>query len=132
MYYLPPFNCQLTFDLSLARKWIAPPSKQKMPRFVKEQVAERCMGCKAFGCTGPEVFTCIFANTGYRFNSLEIPACGVQYHQLCFTVPAIFPMRHSKGLGQTVSGDLSHFPFICEACSVQAQLGRPISNSAND
>ena len=40
MYYLPPFNRQLTFDLSLARKRIAPPSKQKMPRFVKEQVAE--------------------------------------------------------------------------------------------
>ena len=93
-----------------------------------------CVGCnKGFGLTKQtERHRCIFAETGFQINGIRFPACHSRYHGGCIRAGAPFRTRLRNGQGLSFPSHLSFPHFVCELCSVQANVGRRLNGNAKD
>jgi hypothetical protein len=82
-----------------------------------------CVGC----CKGRGLsagFQCLFSKAGFVLNNVSYPPCNVSYHASCVGVGPPFRSRYrdlTRGLlfPKTLAG----YPFICELCTVRANVG---------
>lgn len=85
---------------------------------------KNCSGCNRCVAQGDKLHVCTFAESGFTLNGSVFPPCGVRYHSGCIRVGEPFTTRLSDGKGLSYPSDLWGMPFICERCTVQANLGR--------
>jgi hypothetical protein len=82
-----------------------------------------CAGChKGRGLSAG--FQCLFSKKGFVLNNVSYPPCNVSYHATCVGVGPPFRSRYrdlTRGLffPKTLAG----YPFICELCTVRANIG---------
>ncbi len=67
----------------------------------------------------------MFAETGFTLHEIVYPPCGVRYHAGCISVGSPFTTRLPDNKGLSYPINMWGMPFICELCSVQANIGRP-------
>ena len=82
---------------------------------------------------GKPVWECMFREKGFEYQGKQYPGCGVFYHVGCITVGPPFRSRYrdpKKGL--SYNPHLVHFPFICELCTVRANVGRELQPREQD
>ena len=71
-------------------------------------------------------------SSGFSHGSITYLPCGVVYHASCIRVDAPFTSRLSGGRGLQYPPLLAGLPFICELCSVRANIGRELTPSPID
>ena len=93
-----------------------------------------CVGCsKVFGRGRNEArHTCVFATTGFQINGLRFPPCHSRYHAKCIKVGIPFCTRLKDKRGLSFPHHMSFPLFVCELCSVQANVGRRLLGIARD
>jgi hypothetical protein len=93
-----------------------------------------CAGCKLpFSRKAPSGFRCRFELSGFPLSSsLPCQPCHTAYHHGCLRVGVPFTTRLRKDKG-LIAPTIAYFPhFICECCTVRAQLGRELCYHAKD
>lgn len=83
-----------------------------------------CSGCDRATAGYLKTHVCVFASTGFILDGVSYPPCGTLYHEGCIRVGEPFTSRLPDGKGLSYPSVLWGMPFICELCSVQANLGR--------
>lgn len=75
----------------------------------------------------------MFASSGFVLPSgRSFDACGVVYHAACVRVGAPFLSRLDPRNSLQLPWCGAQVPFVCELCTVQAHLGRPLRATTND
>ena len=69
---------------------------------------------------------CLFQKTGFQLDGRCYSPCGTQYHQKCVRAGTPFTSRLANGRGLSYPAALSGFPFVCELCTVRANVGRDL------
>jgi hypothetical protein len=91
------------------------------------------MGCKGYITPGSISNFCFFREIGYGLDGTFFTPCENQYHPECIKVGKPFKTRLVRStLGLQYHPAMAHFPFICEACSVRAVLGRELTWTSGD
>jgi len=75
---------------------------------------------------------CVFAWTGFTMEGTRYLPCGTSYHLGCVTVGAPFRTRLPLQRGLQYPRVRISPAFICEACTVRAQIGRELEKSGRD
>lgn len=87
------------------------------------------MGChKCIRRDSPQ-HLCRFATSGYPLDGRIFVPCGTTYHLGCIKVGEPFRSRLPAARGLQFPRTRIAPPFICEACTVRAQLGRELTKS---
>ena len=80
-----------------------------------------------------EGFRCIFHDSGFWQRGLYHPGCKVFYHPGCISVGQPFTSRFRDArLGLDYNPHLLGFPFICERCTVLANVMRDLEDCVQD
>jgi hypothetical protein len=88
-----------------------------------------CVGChKGIRRTDPQ-HLCRFATTGFTLEGIWFVPCGATYHMGCIRVGEPFRSRLPGGRGLAYPRTRIAPPFICEACTVRAQIGSELRKS---
>jgi hypothetical protein len=72
---------------------------------------------------------CRFALTGFPLDGHVFLPCGTTYHLGCIRVGEPFRSHLPAGCGLSYPRLHTAPPFICEACTVRAQLGTELAKS---
>jgi hypothetical protein len=76
---------------------------------------------------------CLFREIGYELDGTFFTPCENQYHPECIKVGKAFKTRLVRPtLGIQYPPAMTHFPFICEACTVRAVLGWELTWTYDD
>ena len=75
---------------------------------------------------------CHFASQGFTFEGTDFRPCGTTYHLQCIVVGLPFRTRLAKDGGLSFPAVAVSPPFVCEACTVRAMLGRELTRGARD
>jgi hypothetical protein len=68
----------------------------------------------------------LFATTGFTLAGVSYPACNVTYHHSCVGVGTPFRSRYRDSTrGLFFPKTLVGYPFVCELCTVRANVGVP-------
>jgi hypothetical protein len=87
-----------------------------------------CVGCEGYITPGDHSHFCLFREFGYELVGTSLSPCGNQYHPECIKVGKTFKTRLTRAtLGLQYPPAMTRFPFICEACTVRAVLGRELT-----
>ena len=90
-----------------------------------------CVGChKGIRRTEPQ-HLCRFALSGFELEGRCFVPCGVTYHMGCIQAGEPFRSRLPAGRGLAYPRTRIAPPFICEACTVRAQLGSELQKTKN-
>ena len=78
-------------------------------------------------CGRALTWVCVFAKTGFVVKSTRYPPCHVRYHVGCIRAGAPFESRHrDASQGLEFNSQFAGFPFVCEYCTVRANVRRPL------
>jgi hypothetical protein len=92
-----------------------------------------CVGCEGYINPGGHSHFCIFREIGYELDGTYFSPCDNQYHPECIKLVKLFKKRPVRAtLGLKYPPAMTCFPFICEACTVRAVLGRELTWTASD
>jgi hypothetical protein len=87
-----------------------------------------CVGCEGYTTPGDHSRSCLFRKIGFELDGTSFSPCGNQYQPECITVRKPFKTRLVRAtLGLQYPPAMTHFPFICEACTVRAVRGRELT-----
>ena len=90
-----------------------------------------CVGChKGIRRMDPQ-HLCRFALSGFELDGRRFVPCGVTYHMGCIQVGEPFRSRLPAGRGLAYPRTRIAPPFICEACTVRAQLGSELQKTGD-
>jgi len=93
----------------------------------------KCVGCERPIESHHRLHSCVFYKTGFTLNETVFRPCHNRYHAGCIRVGAPFTSRlvkHTRGMEYPPR--MYSFPFICEACTVRAVLGRELHNKSSN
>lgn len=88
-----------------------------------------CVGCHEGIRRTDSQHLCRFATTGFELDGRRFVPCGVTYHMGCIQVGEPFQSRLPAGRGLAYPRTRIAPPFICEACTVRAQLGTELQKT---
>ena len=91
-----------------------------------------CAGCHKPTDSRTEGHRCHFYGCGFKVAGMVFSGCGVAYHEGCISVGDPFRTRKRKGAGLSYPGGLRRHPFVCELCTVRANLGRELHMDQSD
>jgi hypothetical protein len=92
-----------------------------------------CVGCEGNITPGDQSHFCLFRKIGYELDGAYFSPCGNQYHPECIQVEKTFKTRLVRDtLGLQYPPAMTHFPFICEACTFRAVLRREVTWTSGD
>jgi hypothetical protein len=92
-----------------------------------------CVGCEGYIPPGSVSHFCLFRKIGYELDGTLLTPFENQYHPECIKVGKPFKTRLVRAtLGLQYPPAMTHFPFICEACTVRAVLGRDLTRTSGD
>jgi hypothetical protein len=92
-----------------------------------------CVGCEGYITPGNISHFCLFREIGYELYGTFFTPCETQYHPECIKVGKPFKTRLVRStLGLQYPPAMTYFPFICEACTVRAVLGRELTWTSGD
>jgi hypothetical protein len=92
-----------------------------------------CVGCEGYITPGDHSHVCLFREIGYELDGTSLSPCGKKYHPDCINVGKPFKKRMARAtLGLQYPPAMTCFPFICEACTVRAVLGRELTWTSGD
>jgi hypothetical protein len=87
-----------------------------------------CVGCHKGIATGQATWRCMFHRTGFSSidDATHFKPCASEYHLTCVKLglPFYTRLKGNGGLSLPPFENLQH--FICEACTVRAQLQREL------
>ena len=87
-----------------------------------------CGGCSRVPRSSSKFIPCAFARTGYMGTHALVAPCYTGYHPRCFRAGTPFTSRRKNGQG-LVFPNVGYWPnFVCERCTVIAQLQRPLGH----
>ena len=89
------------------------------------------MGCHRGLWRDTPQHLCRFATQGFEIDGVKFAPCGTTYHIGCIRVGEPFRTRLGNGRGLAYPRTRVAPPFICEACTVQTQLGTELTTSSN-
>ena len=90
-----------------------------------------CVGCRKGIRRADPQHLCRFATTGFELDGCPFVPCGTTYHMGCIRVGEPFRSRLPAGRGLAYPRTRIAPPFICEACTVRAQLGTELRKTGN-
>ena len=93
-----------------------------------------CVGCNepfGNGRLGAR-HSCTFAETGFQINGVQFPPCHSRYHPKCIKAGLPFQSRLKDVQGLSFPHHVSFPMFVCELCSVQANVGRKLGGTPRD
>ena len=91
-----------------------------------------CMGCHKGICWDDTQHLCWFASDGFTLDGLQFLPCGTTYHLGCICVGEPFCSQLPANRGLTYPWLHVTLLFICEACTVHAQLGMELNKSTKN
>jgi hypothetical protein len=92
-----------------------------------------CVSCEGYITPGDLSNFCLFREIGYELDGTFFTPCGNQYHLECIQVVKPFKTRLVRAtLGLQYPPTMTRFPFICEACTVNAVLGWGLTWKSGD
>jgi hypothetical protein len=84
-----------------------------------------CVGCEGYITPGDHSHFCLFIEIRYELDGTFFTPFWNQYHPECIKVGKSFKTRLVRAtLGLQYPPEMTRFPFICEACTIRAILGR--------
>jgi integrase len=89
-----------------------------------------CVGCRKGLRRDIPQHLCRFATTGFRMDGAQYLPCGTVYHIGCIMVGEPFRSRLPHGRGLIYPRTRIAPPFICEACTVRAQIGSELQKTS--
>jgi hypothetical protein len=90
-----------------------------------------CVGCHNGIRRTDSQHLCRFAASGFEIDGCHFVPCGTTYHMGCIQVGEPFRSRLPAGRGLSYPRTRIAPPFICEACTVRAQLGCELQKTGN-
>ena len=75
---------------------------------------------------------CLFRKSGFNVNGTALTPCQVWYHPQCIVSAPPFTSRHRKQHDLQYNPSLVVFPFVCELCTVRANVGKELLDFHND
>jgi hypothetical protein len=92
-----------------------------------------CVGCEGYIPPGNVSHFCLFREIVYELDGTFLTPCENQYQPECIKVGKTFKKRLVRAtLGLQYPPEMTRFPFICEACTVRAVLGRELTWTSGD
>jgi hypothetical protein len=88
-----------------------------------------CVGCHKPILQSTGQHKCVFASTGFTQDGQRFVPCGSAYHLGCISVGEPFRTRLPSSRGLSYPKVRIPPPFICEACTVRAQIGGELTSS---
>jgi hypothetical protein len=88
-----------------------------------------CVGCHKCIRRDASQHLCWFASSGFRLDGRRFQPCSTTYHMGCIQVGDPFTSRLPQGRGLSYPHTRIAPPFICEACTVRAQLGMELGKT---
>ena len=88
-----------------------------------------CVGCHKPIHQSTGHHQCVFATTGFTQDDQRFVPCTSAYHLGCISVGEPFRTRLPAGRGLSYPKVRITPPFICEACTVRAQIGGELTSS---
>jgi hypothetical protein len=125
LYYSPPFVRSLKTNSDDGMD--PPPKCERHSGFGTK--LNTCVGCEGYITPGDHSHFCLFREIEYELDGTFFSPCENQYHPEFIKVGKTFKtrlVRSTLGL-QYPPPAMTHFPFICEACTVRAVLGRELT-----
>jgi hypothetical protein len=91
------------------------------------------VGCEGHIPPGSVSHFCLFRRIGYELDGTLFTTCESQYHPKCINAGKPVKTRLARAtLGIQYPPAMNQFPFICEACTVRAVLGRELTWTSGD
>ena len=91
-----------------------------------------CVGCRR-PCSCDATWTCLFITGGFSLEDTLCPACGIWHHIGCVRIGPPFHSRHrNASQGLTFNSQSGDFPFVCEFCTVRANVRRNLNPTHPD
>jgi hypothetical protein len=91
------------------------------------------VGCEGYITPGSISHFCLFREIGYELDGTFFTPCENQYHPECIKVGKPFNTSLVRAtLGLQYPPAMTHFPFICEACTFRAVLGQELTWTPGD
>jgi hypothetical protein len=91
------------------------------------------VGCEGYITPGNVYHVCLFRKIGYELDRTFFTPCEIQYQPEFIEVGKPFKTRLVRAnLGLQYPPVMTHFPFICEACTFRAVLGRELTWMSGD
>ena len=91
-----------------------------------------CSGCDGAAPDTTSSHVCIFVDKGFSIDSTPFTPCGVRYHDRCIRLGLPFTTRLPAGKGLQYPPAMAGLPFVCELCTVRANLRRELSPDPKD
>jgi hypothetical protein len=92
-----------------------------------------CVRCEGYITPGDHSHFCLFREIGYELDGNFYTPGENQYHPDCIKVVNTFKTRLVRAkLGLQYPPAMTHFLFICEACTVRAVLGWELTWTSGD
>jgi hypothetical protein len=85
------------------------------------------VACEGYITPGDISQFCLFREIGYQLDGNFFTPCENQYRPECIKVVKPFKTRLVRATGLQYPPAMTRFPFICEACTVIAVLGRELT-----
>ena len=86
-----------------------------------------CAGCRT-PCGRQPTWTCLFCRSGFSTDGRSYRPCQIRYHIGCVRSGPPFRSRHrDPSQGLSFNQEFADFPFVCEYCTVRANLGRDLN-----
>jgi hypothetical protein len=90
-----------------------------------------CVGChRGIRRVDPQHLCCL-ATSGFALDGRIFEPCSTTYHMGCIHVGEPFHSRLLAGRGLAYPQTCIAPPFICEACTVRAQIGSELQKMGN-
>jgi hypothetical protein len=131
LFYITSHLLYVPSKLTETMEWTHLPRYERHSGFGKK--LNICVGCEGYIPPGNVSHFCLFRKVGYELDGTLFTPCESQYHPECIKVGKPFKTRLVRTtLGLHYPPSMTHFPFICEACTVRAVLGRELTWTSGD